>query len=96
MNKNRIKKLCIISVFVAAIMYVAVFKTNVFEKFSNIDEYIGNSTIYDENQLAYVITLKYMYQNGTMADSKDVYVFDKDENINIQIPQHDGYTSSIN
>ena len=95
MNKNRMKKVCIVSVFLAILMYVAVFQTDVFERFSTVDEQIGNSTIYDENQLAYVITLKYMYQNGNMADSKDVYVYDKDETLNIQIPQLDGYTSNI-
>ena len=95
MNRNRMKKICIISVFMAVLMYVAVFKTNVFERFSTVDEQIGNSTIYDENQLAYVVTLKYMYQNGNMADSKDVYVYENGEDLNIQIPQLDGYTSNI-
>ena len=90
MNRNRMKKICIISVFMAVLMYVAVFKTNVFERFSTVDEQIGNSTIYDENQLAYVVTLKYMYQNGNMADSKDVYVYENGEDLNIQIPQLDG------
>ncbi len=96
MNKNRMKKICIVSVFMAILMYIAVFRTNVFENFYNIDEQIGNSTIYDENQVAYVITLKYMYQNGSSADSKDVYVFDEGESFNIDIPQIDGYTSNIN
>ena len=81
------KKVCIVSVFLAILMYVAVFQTDVFERFSTVDEQIGNSTIYDENQLAYVITLKYMYQNGNMADSKDVYVYDKDEICNSVMSQ---------
>ncbi|MBO5476791.1 MAG: Cna B-type domain-containing protein [Clostridia bacterium] len=95
MDRNRIKKIGFISIFMIAIMYVIVFRKSIFENFQRAPEQTGTSTLYDENQTMYVITLKYMYQNGTLADSKDVYAYAPGESIDIPVQQIDGYTSSI-
>lgn len=97
MSKNRIKKISFISIFIIVMMYIFVFHNNIFENFQNIRESDeGQSTLTNENQVMYVVTLKYMYKNGTLADSKDVYCYADGESINLTIPQLDGYTSNIN
>ena len=96
MDRNRIKKIGFISIFMIALMYVVVFRKSIFQSFQRAPEQTGTSTLYDENQTMYVITLKYMYQNGTLADSKDVYAYAPGEVIDIPVQQIDGYTSSLN
>ncbi len=40
-----------------------------------MDEQIGSSTLTSKDQKMYVITLRYMFENGTLAQSRDVYSF---------------------
>ncbi len=56
----------------------------------------AGSTITDVDQTMYIVTIKYMYdRTGEIADSKDVYCFGENEDINLTIKQFDGFTSNI-
>lgn len=75
MRGNTAKKTTIIALVMAFVVFFAVFKENIIESFESIDEQTGSSTLTDRNQNMYVITLRYMFENGTLAQSRDVYSF---------------------
>ena len=61
MRKNKSKKVAIIATILIAVMYIFVFRSNVFVNFQNMREQTGSSTITDVNQTMYIFTVRYMY-----------------------------------
>ncbi len=96
MRKNKSKKAVIIAIILIAVMYIFVFRSNVFVNFQNMREQIGSSTVTDENQTMYIFTVRYMYsRTGKVALNKDVYCYDDGEEINLTVPAIDGYTPNV-
>ena len=96
MSKNKGKKVAIIATILIAVMYIFVFRSNVFVNFQNMREQIGSSTITDVNQTMYIFTVRYMYaRTGKVALNKDVYCYDDGETISLTVPEIEGYTPSV-
>ena len=97
MRKNKSKKVVIIATILIAVMYIFVFRSNVFVNFQNMREQTESSTITDANQTMYIFTVRYMYsRTGKVALNKDVYCYDDGEEINLTVPAIDGYTPDVN
>lgn len=95
MKKNKLKKAIIVSIFMILVAYCAVFREGIIENFQSLVQRTGSPLLKTEEQALYMVTVKYMYENGTIARSKDVYAFVNGEDIDITIPDVEGATHSL-